>query len=1126
MGYVLGFDVGVASVGAGVIDSETGEILEGISYLFPEADATKNQNRRDIRDSRRVKRRQRTRINDFKKLWNKCGFIDCKNVDYNLALDMVGLRVNALTQSVSMEQLYLILQYHLKHRGISYLEDSIDESTGNLSSYAKGIDNNRRQLQSKYPCEIQKERMDKYGKYRGETKITKILDGEKEDIILSNVFTVSSYEKEIKHTFATQQKYHSEISDEFVEKYLSIFKRKRKYYEGPGNELSRTDYGKYTTRIDEDGNYITEENIFEKLIGKCSVYEDEFRAAGASYTAQEFNVLNDLNNLVVNGEKLSEDNKRKIIDIIKQSNTVNMKNIIKKVIGESIETMTGARVDKDEKEIFHKFEIYNKMRKVLEEIDVDITTFSRELLDEIGHVLTLNTEKEGILDAIERYKNIPVIDDVTKARVELANMDSKVLEVLINLRKKNSKLFSKWQSFSLKIMKELIPEMYSTSKEQMTLLQEMGKFKSKVDIFATCDKIPVDILTNELYNPVVTKSIRVTLRVFNAMLEKYKHFEQVVIEMPRERNSDEKKKYIGKMQKLNEKESEYIEGELRKRGIEVTSADYSEDKKLALKLKLWNEQNGKCLYSGRTIDPQDIINSPEMFEIDHIIPISISFDDSRTNKVLVYRTQNQLKGNKTPYMYLTSSDCHDVWSWEQYSAYIIQLSNKKKENYPISKKKLKNLLYKEDITKQDVLKGFINRNINDTAYASRVVLNTLQDFFKAKEEVTKVKVIKGSFTNQMRKNLHLKKDRDESNAHHAIDALLIAYSVLGYNAYRKIQSEVIDFETGEILDESLWNDVMSEDKYEEVFYNEKWIKIRGKLNSYERKVKFWYMVDHKCNRQLTDQTIYGTRQIDGKTYQVGKLDIRDKKGYETFKKILKKDKNRFLIARNDPKTFENLLQIMNDYSDKDNPFVAYEEETGDYIRKYAKKHNGARLGKLRYLNGELGSCVDVSHKYGFEKGSKRVILGSLKPYRADVYFNKDTNKYRIIGIKYSDIVCKNGDYYINTDAYNRILIKDGLISEGQTYEDLKQLGFEFKLSFYKNDIIKYTLDDKTYIERFLSKNDTSKNYVETKPVDKNKFEKQHIFGLTKATKIEKLNTDIMGDYHLCTKGKFTFKCKV
>ena len=49
------------------------------------------------------------------------------------------------------------------------------------------------------------------------------------------------------------------------------------------------------------------------------IYPEEFRAAKASYTAQEFNLLNDLNNLTVPTEtkKLSKEQKNQIINYLK-----------------------------------------------------------------------------------------------------------------------------------------------------------------------------------------------------------------------------------------------------------------------------------------------------------------------------------------------------------------------------------------------------------------------------------------------------------------------------------------------------------------------------------------------------------------------------------------------------------------------------------------------------------------------------------------------------------------------------------------------------------------------------------------------------------------------------------------
>lgn len=51
------------------------------------------------------------------------------------------------------------------------------------------------------------------------------------------------------------------------------------------------------------------------------------------------------------------------------------------------------------------------------------------------------------------------------------------------------------------------------------------------------------------------------------------------------------------------------------------------------------------------------------------------------------------------------------------------------------------------------------------------------------------------------------------------------------------------------------------------------------------------------------------------------------------------DRERLLVYLNDRRTFDDLCKIYEDYSDAANPFVQYEKETGDIVRKYSKKHN-------------------------------------------------------------------------------------------------------------------------------------------------------------------------------------------
>lgn len=1086
MGLRFGFDIGIASVGVAVVDDNY-DVKEAISYIFPAAEASENVSRRSFRQMKRLHRRKVNRLNDFNKLWIKYGY---KIPDIKIN-EVIELKVRALSQEISMDELYAVLHHSLKMRGISYLEDAIDEN-GVKGDYQRGIVINQKELEEKeYPCEIQFERLRKYGSYRGENTVE--IDGEK--VTLSNVFTTGAYKKELEVILNKQAEFHKEISEDFKKDYLEIFTRKREYFVGPGNELSRTDYGKYTTKKDAKGNYINEDNIFEKLIGKCSINPDETRAAAASYSAQEFNLLNDLNNLTVNERKLSEEEKRKIIDIVKNSNSVNMEKIIKKVIGEDIYKWTGFRVDKNDKPEFHTFKQYNLIRKALEEIGVDIQDFDRDTLDNIACVLTINTDKETILKGFDR-KNIELSDEVKK--------------VLISVRKKNSSYFNKWHSFGLTIINELIEPLYKEPKNQMELLTNMGYFKPDVERYKDYNSVPVNELLDNIYNPVVTRAVRITIKALNALIKKYGYPDEVVIEMPRDKNSDEEKKRIDSNNKANAKELDEIVKKIKlEYGIEISESTFYKHKGLVMKLKLWNEQGGKCLYSGKTIDVKDLINNFDMFEIDHVIPKSISFDDSRNNKVLVYRTENQNKGNMTPFMYL--STVNRDWDYDKYKEYIKSLG--------YSRNKRKNLFFEEDITKMEVLQGFINRNLNDTRYASKVVLNTLQSFFRAKDVDTKIKVIRGSFTHMMRVNLRLDKDRDESYSHHAVDAMLMCYAQMGYEAYRKLNHDIVDYETGEILDEKELIKSFDDDKFDDLLYQDKWMNIKNGIKKAEQNVKFWFKKDTKVNRGLCNQTIYGTREVDGKTIKVNYLNIYTKDGYKRLLNLIKKGKQEdFLMYRNDPKTWENLMTILEDYKDSANAFVEYEKETGDCLRKYSKKHNGPRIEKIKYLDNEVNSCIDISHKYGFKKNSKKVILESLNPYRTDVYYDLEKKIYYLIGIKYSDIIMQHGEYYIDEKKYNELLIKEGA--------ELNRINTDivFKFSLYKNDIVRYEKNGEIYVERFLSRSlPNKKGYIETKPLEKPKFEKQNLKGVNKSLFIEKINLDDLGNQYKSVGEKFSLK---
>ena len=1116
-GLVLGLDIGIASVGVGILKKDTGEIIHANSRIFPAATADNNVERRGFRGGRRLTRRKKHRSVRLHDLFEDFGLLtDFSKVSINL--NPYQIRVQGLDKRLTNEELFIALKNIVKRRGISYLDDASEDGGAVSSDYGKAVEENRKLLAQQTPGQIQLDRFEKYGQLRGD--FTVVENGEKRRLI--NVFSTSAYRKEAERILRKQQEFNNKITDEFIEDYLTILTGKRKYYHGPGNEKSRTDYGRYTTKKDSEGKYITLDNIFGVLIGKCTFYSDEYRASKASYTAQEFNLLNDLNNLTVPTEtkKLSVEQKKTIVEYAKTAKTLGASTLLKyiaKLIGASVDQIHGYRIDPNKKPEMHTFEVYRKMQS-LETIRVE--ELSRKVIDELAHILTLNTEREGIEEAIN-------------AKLKDTFSQDQVLE-LVQFRKNNSSLFSKgWHNFSLKLMMELIPELYETSEEQMTILTRLGKQKSKETSKRT-KYIDEKELTEEIYNPVVAKSVRQAIKIINEATKKYGIFDNIVIEMARENNEEDAKKEYIKRQKANldEKNAAMEKAAFQYNGKkELPDNVFHGHKELATKIRLWHQQGEKCLYTGKNIPISDLIQNQYKYEIDHILPLSLSFDDSLSNKVLVLATANQEKGQRTPFQALDSMDY--AWSYREFKSYV-------KDSKLLSNKKKDYLLTEEDISKIEVKQKFIERNLVDTRYSSRVVLNALQDFYKKHQFDTTISVVRGQFTSQLRRKWRLEKSR-ETYHHHAVDALIIAASSQ-LRLWKKQNNPLISYTEGQFVDQVTGEIIsLSDDEYKELVFKAPYDHFVDTLKSkeFEDSILFSYQVDSKYNRKISDATIYATRKAkldkdkSEETYVLGKIkDIYSQAGYDAFIKIYNKDKSRFLMYHKDPQTFEKVIEeILRTYPSKElndknkevpcNPFEKYRQENGP-IRKYSRKGNGPEIKSLKYYDNKLGNHIDITP----DDSQNQVVLQSLKPWRTDVYFNHQTGKYELMGLKYSDLNFEKGSgkYSISLEKYNSIKMNEGVSEES-----------EFKFTLYKNDLIliKDALTKEAQIFRYGSRNDTSKHYVELKPYDMSKFEGDErlikvlgtvakggrcIKGLNKKDiSIFKVKTDVLGNKHFIKK---------
>ena len=488
----------------------------------------------------------------------------------------------------------------------------------------------------------------------------------------------------------------------------------------------------------------------------------------------------------------------------------------------------------------------------------------------------------------------------------------------------------------------------------------------------------------------------------------------------------------------------------------------------------------------------------------------------------------------------------DAWSYREFKSYV-------KDSKLLGNKKKDYLLTEEDISKIEVKQKFIERNLVDTRYSSRVVLNALQDFYKNHDFDTTISVVRGQFTSQLRRKWGLEKSR-ETYHHHAVDALIIAASSQ-LRLWKKQNNPLISYKEGQFVDSETGEIFsLSDDEYKELVFKAPYDHFVDTLRSkaFEDSILFSYQVDSKYNRKISDATIYATRKVKldkekkEYTYTLGKIkDIYalgkktpSKTGFYKFLDLYNTDKSQFVMYQKDRKTWDEVIEkIMEQYRpfkeyDKNgkevdfNPFEKYRIENGP-IRKYSRKGNGPVIKSMKYYDNLLGKFINITPS----ESKNPVALLSLNPWRTDVYYNPETRKYEFLGLKYADLCFgEGGSYGISEFKYNEIREKEGIGKNS-----------EFKFTLYKNDLIliKDTETNCQQIFRFWSRTgkDNPKSFekhkIELKPYEKAKFEKGEeleVLGrvppssdrLQKNMQIEnlsiyKVKTDILGNKHFIKK---------
>jgi len=165
-------------------------------------------------------------------------------------------------------------------------------------------------------------------------------------------------------------------------------------------------------------------------------------------------------------------------------------------------------------------------------------------------------------------------------------------------------------------------------------------------------------------------------------------------------------------------------------------------------------------------------------EIDHIIPMSRSFNDSLNNKVLCTQKANQDKRDRLPFEWFEATYGKDSQRW-------MEFENRVKKVYGMPYAKRRNLVRKSWTEKDK--ERFLNRNLSDTRYAEKHIANYLRkyfDFSKSQRDdinpLSRIQVRSGGITAFLRHTWGLNKDRGLNDLHHATDALVVACSTYGH----------------------------------------------------------------------------------------------------------------------------------------------------------------------------------------------------------------------------------------------------------------------------------------------------------------------------------------------------------
>jgi len=442
--------------------------------------------------------------------------------------------------------------------------------------------------------------------------------------------------------------------------------------------------------------------------------------------------------------------------------------------------------------------------------------------------------------AVQLVMNEENEDKLMSAAREEFGLDDNAARALTRVKLQNGYL-----GFSRKAIVKLTPHLregcqlrsIDPTASAFALAGYLGRDERPAVVLDRLDAPPRDIR-----NPIVMAALHQVKRLVNAIVKEFGKPSAVHVELAREAQGsiDQRKERTfenAKRRKRNEEIADSIRADF---GFNHPSRADIE------RYKLWQDFGEHCPYTGTPI-PYATLFSPE-WQVDHILPYSRSLDNSYANKALCATAANDEKGNQTPAEWLADRDP---------SRYEAVLQNVRRLWVLGQSGKARKFAQKTC-----ELNDFIARQLVDTAYITRQLGQYLRrlgvDVVCLRGQTTADLRWRWGLDSALREDGLALKNRDD-HRHHAIDAIVLALTDrsrlqalagLDRQGLRRLraeqrlaareQREIIDTTTGEVVQAAA-----------------PWPGFRNQVQERIEQINVSHRPKRRVSGELHEETIYG-----------------------------------------------------------------------------------------------------------------------------------------------------------------------------------------------------------------------------------------------------------------------------